>query len=429
MPARAVPTDRQRLHASLGADPRNAPEMPMAEQNEGADKTEKPTSKKLKDARKEGNVAKSRELTSTVLIMGWLTGGWLLMGDMYRRVSGLFEQALVVMTQPFDIALRTIVPLAVQTLLAMTLPLLLLAVLLALLVEFLQVGPVATMKKITPDLTKLNPVSGIKKMFSMDNAIELVKSVFKSVALLGIGGFVLWGMIPNLLHLPFAQPAAIGSAIWHALKWIGIWTIFVFFFVSALDASYQKFSYIKKLRMSRRDIKQEVKENEGDPYVKQRRKQLHQEWSQQNMLNAVRGSSVVVTNPTHIAVALQYEQGVDDLPLVVAKGEGHMAEEIRRVAEESGVPILQNVPLARGLNAKVEIDDYIGNDFFEAVAQVLYWAEGMRQGELRPEPPEFVPPPEMRTEIGLPDDAPAPPPLADDAAIVERLEDPRDPMR
>ncbi|MBB3342825.1 type III secretion system export apparatus subunit SctU [Luteimonas sp. RC10] len=401
----------------------------MAEQNEGADKTEQPTSKKLKDARKEGNVSKSRELTSTVLVMGWLVGGWLLMGFMFRRVRGLFEQALEVLNQPFDIALRTVVPLAAQVFLSMTLPLLLMAVLLGLLVEFLQVGPVASMKKVTPDLSKMNPVSGIKKMFSMDNLIELIKSMFKSVALIAIGGFVLWGMIPSLLNLPFAQPAAIGSAIWHALKWIGIWTIFVFFFVSAVDASYQKFSYIKKLRMSRRDIKQEVKENEGDPYVKQRRKQLHQEWSQQNMLNAVRGSSVVVTNPTHIAVALQYEQGTDDLPLVVAKGEGHMAEEIRRVAEESGVPILQNVPLARGLNARVEIDDYIGNEFFEAVAQVLYWAEGMRTGESRPEPPEFVPPEDMREEIGLAAEPAPAPPLADDPSILQRFEDPRDPMR
>ncbi|WP_052772932.1 type III secretion system export apparatus subunit SctU [Luteimonas sp. FCS-9] len=401
----------------------------MAEQNEGADKTEKPTSKKLKDARKEGNVSKSRELTSTVLVMGWLVGGWLLMGFMFRRVSGLFEQALQVMNQPFDVALRTIVPLAAQVFLSMTLPLLLMAVLLGLLVEFLQVGPVASMKKVTPDLSKMNPVSGIKKMFSMDNLVELVKSLFKSAGLIAIGGFVLWGMIPSLLNLPFAQPASIGSAIWHALKWIGIWTIFVFFFVSALDASYQKFSYIKKLRMSRRDIKQEVKENEGDPYVKQRRKQLHQEWSQQNMLNAVRGSSVVVTNPTHIAVALQYEQGTDDLPLVVAKGEGHMAEEIRRVAEESGVPILQNVPLARGLNARVEIDDYIGNEFFEAVAQVLYWAEGMRSGEARPEPPEFVPPEDMLEEVGMAAEPAPPPPLVDDPSIVERLEDPRDPLR
>lgn len=401
----------------------------MAEENEGADKTEKPTSKKLKDARKDGNVAKSRELTSTVLIMGWLAGGWMMMGYMFRRISGLFDSALQVMNQPFDAALRTIAPLAVQTLLAMTLPLLLLAVMLALLVEFLQVGPVATMKKVTPDLSKLNPVSGVKKMFSMDNLVELVKSALKSMALIGIGGLVLWGMLPPLLQLPFAQPQAIGSAIWHALKWIGIWTIFVFFFVSALDASYQKYSYIKKLRMSRRDIKQEVKENEGDPYVKQRRKQLHQEWSQQNMLNAVRGSNVVVTNPTHIAVALQYEQGNDDLPLVVAKGEGHVAEEIKRVAEEAGVPILENVPLARGLNARVEIDDYISDDFFEAVAQVLYWAEGVRIGEHRPEPPEFDLPAEMRAEIGLENPEDAVPPLAEDPAVADRFEDPRDPMR
>jgi len=400
----------------------------MAEENEGADKTEKPTSKKLKDARKDANVAKSRELTSTVLIMGWLAGGWMLMGYMFRRISGLFDQSLNVMNQPFDVALHTIIPLAAQTFLAVTLPLLLLAVLLALLVEFLQVGPVLSMKKVTPDLSKMNPVSGVKKMFSMDNLVELIKSVLKSAALLTIGGFVLWGMLPSLLQLPFAQPAAIGSAIWHALKWIGIWTIFVFFFVSAVDASYQKYSYMKKLRMSRRDIKQEVKENEGDPYVKQRRKQLHQEWSQQNMLNAVRGSNVIVTNPTHIAVALQYEQG-DDLPLVVAKGEGHVAEEIKRVAEEAGVPILENVPLARGLNARVEIDDYISDDFFEAVAQVLYWAEGVRMGEHRPEPPEFNPPPDMREEIGLVEPEALPPPLADDPSVAERFEDPRDPMR
>lgn len=396
----------------------------MAEENEGADKTEKPTSKKLRDARKDANVAKSRELTSTVLIMGWLAGGWMLMGFMFRRVRGLFDYSLELMTQPFDIAILAIAPIAAQTFLAMTLPLLLLAVMLALIVEFLQVGPVVSMKKVTPDLSKMNPVSGIKKMFSMDNLVELVKSVFKSAALLSIGGFVLWGMLPHLLHLPFAQPASVGSAIWHALKWIGIWTIFVFFFVSAVDASYQKYSYIKKLRMSRRDIKQEVKENEGDPYVKQRRKQLHQEWSQQNMLNAVRGSSVIVTNPTHIAVALQYEPGNDDLPIVVAKGEGHVAEEIKRVAEESGVPILQNVPLARGLNAQVEIDDYIGDDFFEAVAQVLFWAEGMRSGESRPTPPDYVPPVDPLDPAGVGDGGNAAEPPLD-----ERLADPRDPMR
>ncbi len=354
----------------------------MADKDEGADKTEQPTSKKLRDARRDGNVSKSRELTSTVLFLGWLVGGWMLMGFMFARIRMLFDASIAAIQQPFDVAVAEIGGLAFQTLLWMSLPLLLVALFLGVMTEFLQVGPVATFKKLIPDLNKLNPVKGIKKMFSMDNLVELVKSVFKSAALIFIGGFVLWGMLRDLLLLPHAPPAAIGTAIWHALVRIGVWTIFVFFFVSVLDAWYQKFSFLKQMRMSRRDIKQEVKENEGDPYVKQRRKQLHQEWSQQTMLNAVRGSNVVVTNPTHIAVALQYEPGTTDLPVVVAKGEGYVAEEIKRAAEEAGVPILQNVPLARGLNERARVDDYIGSEFFEAVAEVLHWAEGVRRGDL-----------------------------------------------
>lgn len=352
----------------------------MADKDQGADKTEKPTPKKIRDARREGNVAKSKELTSTVLLLGWLVGGWLLAGFMYGRMRALFDQSIAAMALPFEQAAVQVGMLAFQTLLWLSLPLLVLALFLGAVVEFLQVGPIATMKRMIPDISKLNPVSGIKKLFSMDNLVDLVKSIIKGGALLFIGGWVLWGMLGELLTLPHAPPAAMGSAIWHAIVRIGVWTIFVFFFVSALDIWYQKFSYEKQLRMSRRDIRQEVKENEGDPYIKQRRRQLHQEWSQQNMLNAVRGSNVVVTNPTHIAVALQYEAGETDLPVVVAKGEGALAEEIKRAAEEAGVPILQNVPLARGLHEQVKVDDYITSDFFEAVAEVLHWAEGVRRG-------------------------------------------------
>ena len=349
--------------------------------DQGADKTEQPTQKKLRDARKDANVAKSKELTSTVLVLGWLVGGWLLLGYMWDRLRALFDASLDALGTPFLEAAPALGLQAFWTLVALSVPLLLLAVFLGLVVEFLQAGPVASMKKLTPEMSKMNPVEGIKKMFSMDNLVELVKAFFKSAALIFIGGFVLYGMRHSLLMMPHAPPGAMGTAVWHGLVRIGIWTIGVFFFVSVLDAWYQKFSYLKQLRMSRRDIKQEVKENEGDPYVKQRRKQLHQEWSQQNMLNAVRGSNVVVTNPTHIAVALQFEAGVTDLPVVVAKGEGHQAEEIKRVAEEAGIPVLQNIPLARGLNEKVEVDDYIGSEFFDAVAEVLFWAEGIRRGE------------------------------------------------
>lgn len=361
----------------------------MAGKDQGADKTEKPTAKKVRDARKEGDIAKSKDLTSTVLLLGWLIGGWLLIGFMYDKLRALFQAGVGAIDRPFDAAVRELGMTAFNTLLWLTLPLLALALFLGVLVEFLQVGPIATIKKMTPKLDKLNPVEGVKKMFSMDNLVELVKALIKCTALLSIGGYVLWNMLPLLLRLPTSPPAAIGSALWYALLRIGLWTIFVFFFLSVLDAWYQKYSYTKKLRMSRRDIRQELKENEGDPYVKSRRKQLHQEWSQQNMLNAVRGSNVVVTNPTHVAVALQYEHGVDDLPVVVAKGEDGVAELIKKTAEEAGVPILENVKLARGLNENVEIDGYISSEFFDAVAEVLHWAEGVRRlgdGDEAPDP-------------------------------------------
>lgn len=356
----------------------------MASNEKGADKTEQPTAKRLRDARKEGNVAKSKELTSTVLVLGWVVGGWLMMESMYTRLAALFEQSIRAMGMRFGDALQQLGYLAFETLLWLTLPLLLFAVLLGLIVEFLQVGPVSTLKKVTPNVAQLNPVEGLKKMFSMDNVVELVKSVFKSAALIVIGLIVLRAMLPELLQLPYSPPAAAGSAIWYGILRIAAWTIFIFFFVSVLDAAYQKFAYLKRMRMSRRDIRQEVKENEGDPYIKQRRRQLHQEWSQQNMLAAVRGSTVVVTNPTHIAVALHYEHGVTDLPVVVAKGEDHIAEMIKQAAEEAGVPILENVPLARGINEKAALDDYIGSEFFEAVAEVLRWAEDVRRSGVRP---------------------------------------------
>jgi type III secretion protein U len=351
----------------------------MASKDQGADKTEKPTPKRIRDARKEGNVSKSRELTATVLTLGWLVAGWLLMGFMYARLQDLFEQSLRAMQLPFRQALIETAGVAFQTLLWLSLPLLAMAVFLGVIVEFLQIGPIATMKKLTPNLDKLNPVEGIKRMFSMDNLVELIKSILKSAALIGIGCYVLWKMMPDLLLLPHGPPGQMGSALWHAITRIVIWTIVVFFFVSALDVWYQKFSYTKQLRMSRRDIRQEVKENEGDPYIKSRRRQLHQEWAQQNILSAVRGANVVVTNPTHIAIALQYELGVTDLPVVVAKGEGDLAEQIKRTAEEAGVPILQNIPLARGLNEKVALDEYVDSEFFDAVAEVLFWAENVRR--------------------------------------------------
>lgn len=353
----------------------------MSRQNQDSgDRTEKPTAKRLRDARKDGDVHKSRELTSTVLVLGWFVMVWLAMGMAIRRLSDLVDAATSAINQPFDQVLPQMGKLSAETLLWLSLPFLAAAIVLAVFADFLQVGPVFAPKRIKPDVSRMNPVEGIKKLFSQENLIEVVKALVKSAALIAICVFVLFALLPQYVKLPYTDRMdVIGHAFWVGMARIGAWVIFVFFFVSVLDAFYQRFAFMKRLRMSRRDIRQELKENEGDPHVKGRRRQLHQEWAQQNMLAGVRRSSVVVTNPTHLAIALLYEPGETDLPVIVAKGEDYEAGLIRKAAEEAGVPIMRNIELARGMYERVEIGDYLPTDFFEAVAELLHWAESVRR--------------------------------------------------
>lgn len=351
----------------------------MAGQNkDSGDRTEKPTPKRLRDARKEGDVHKSRELTSTVLVLAWLLMVMMGMPLIRARLTGLFDTALLGLNQPFGQALHTVGLATLEGFLWLTLPFLLGAVAIGAMVEFLQVGPVFAPKKLKPDASRLNPAEGIKRLFSQENLIEVVKAIAKSGLLIGLFVWVLFGLVGQFVELPYARPEAMGEAHWVAVKRLAAGVIFVFFFVSVLDAFYQRYAYTRKMKMSRREIRQELKDNEGDPMIKGRRRQLHQEWSQQNTLAGVRSASVVVTNPTHLAIAIRYQQGEDDLPVIVAKGEDHEAALIRQAAEEAGVPIMRNVTLARGLYEKVEVDDYLPSDFFEAVAELLRWAESIR---------------------------------------------------
>jgi len=347
--------------------------------NDSGDRTEKPTAKRLKDARKEGDVHKSRELTSTVIVLIWLAAIWLLLPSYLRQLDGLFAVAFEAIRNPGPETLAMALEKSGIAFVLLTVPVMFAVALIGLFADFVQIGPVFAPKRVKPDLSRLNPSEGVKNMFSKDNLVEVIKSILKTAGLAAIFVVVLWGLLPQYIALPLGQIGDIGIAHWQGMLRMCAWTVFVFFFVSALDAFWQRHSYIKRLQMSRRDIRQESKENEGDPHIKGRRRQLHQEWAQQNMLHSVRKASVVVTNPTHVAVALLYEEGETDIPVVVAKGEDHEAAMIRKAAEDAGVPIMQDVALARGLNEKVELDDYITPEFFQAVAEVLRWAEGMRR--------------------------------------------------
>lgn len=352
----------------------------MAGQNkDSGDRTEKPTPKRLRDARKDGDVHKSRELTSTALVLAWLLMVMLGMPLMRARLQTLFDITLGGLNQPFGQALHQVGLATLEAFLWLTVPLLLGAMAIGVMVEFLQVGPVFAPKKLKPDASRMNPVEGMKRLFSQENVVEVLKAIAKSALLIGLFAWVLFSLIGQFVKLPYASPEAMGEAHWVAVKRLAAGVIFVFFFVSVLDAFYQRYAFTKKMKMSRRDIRQELKDNEGDPMIKGRRRQLHQEWSQQNTLAGVRKASVVVTNPTHLAIAIRYELGEDDLPMIVAKGEDYEAALIRQAAEEAGVPIMRNITLARSLYDKVEVDQYLPSDFFEAVAELLRWAESIRE--------------------------------------------------
>jgi type III secretion protein U len=367
-------------------------------QDDSADKTEKPTPKKLRDARKRGDVPKSKDLSSTVGTLVWLLMMAALLPLFRQELSELIDRVFVAMTMRGNIH-DVVVPVvmdSVRVMLVVGVAPALLAGVIGTLVEFLQVRGVFTFEKVTPDLKHLNPVEGVKKMFSVENVIEVVKSIIKAVLIISLF-IVLTRMYANdMFLLSTTDPRQVGGLWWRISMVFVIWTLVFFLLLSLGDAMLQQYNYIKKLRMSRRDIKQEFREDEGDPYIKQKRKQLHQEWAQQNMKAGVRRANVVVTNPTHLAVAIYYEKGETVVPIVTAKGEDEMARVIRETAEEEGIPMLRNVDLARALYAEVEMDDYVPRELFEAIAQVLIWAREVRDTEEGNEPP---PPPDVAVPV------------------------------
>jgi type III secretion protein U len=364
-------------------------------QDDSADKTEQPTPKRLREARERGDVPKSKDLSSTAGTLLWLLIFASALPYFHEQLSELSDRVMEAMRsrEPFAVAVVPVAMDALRVMLLVGVAPALLAGLVGTLVEFLQVRGVFTFEKIKPDAKHLNPVEGVKRMFSTENLIEMVKSIVKAVLIVSL--FVVLARLyaNDLFHLSLADAHRAGALWWRVSMVFVVWTLVFFLLVSLGDTMLQHFNYIKKLRMSRRDIKQEFKEDEGDPYIKQRRKQMHQEWAQQNVKAGVRRANVVVTNPTHVAVALYYEKGETVVPKVTAKGEDDMARLIREAAEEEGIPMMRSVDLARTLYAEVELDDYIPRELFEAVAQVLKWAHAVREqpeDASVPEPPEVI---------------------------------------
>jgi type III secretion protein U len=365
----------------------------MADNNSG-DKTELPTQKKLRDARKKGDVAKSKDVGAAFTTIFWLVLLSLGSAFLVREIVSLTQLALEQSTATsFDLAFNTMLSASIASLLKLSLVTLVPIAILATIVEFAQIGPIATAEKMKPGFDKMNPVEGLKRMFGKDGLVELAKTLAKAALVVLVVVIVLKGAVADsgaILSLARTSPvagngqmvAAIAAQNMQGLV-LQLFALIVlaFLFVAILDRLYSKHAFIKKMMMSMRDIKQEHKEDEGDPYIKGARKQMHEEFANQNALGATAGSAALLVNPTHIAIALDYDKDENPVPVIAAKGEGPLAAAMRAEAERAGVPIIRNVVTARRLWARGEIGEIVPEEMFDAVAEVILWAKKARDGK------------------------------------------------
>lgn len=349
-----------------------------------SEKTEQPTPKRIRDARKDGNIAKSQDVTSTVTLIGifcYIGMGW----------NGHLKNLAEILLIPTEyIGERNLAIFKDQILWGVLLkagaiifPAVFTVALMGFIANFAQVGILLTTKPIMPKLDKLNPMGKLKQMFSLKNLVELLKSTFK-IILLGILLYLLIKSIfDDLLSLPFIGVQGVLNLLGPVMKDFAKIVVFAYIIVAALDYVYQKRNWTKQLMMSKDEIKREYKESEGDGQIKSKRKQLHQEMLEEDPPQRTKSSSALVTNPEHMAIALLYdfENQIYPLPVVIAKGKGKMAERMIEVAKENNIPIIQNVPLAHALMDTANVMEYIPRELLVPVAEVLRFVRAKKAEE------------------------------------------------
>ena len=363
----------------------------MAEGSDSEDKTEAPTPQRLEKAREEGQIPRSRELTSLLVLLVGVCVLWFGGESLARRLTALLASGLrfdhSIVSDP-NLILGQIILLIKQAMLALT-PLIVGVVIVALLGPVMLGGLLFSTKSLAFKFDKLNPLPGIKRMFSAQTAAELVKAILKSVLVGCVAGAFVWSHWPEMMRLIAESPL---TAMGNALNMVGLCALLVALGgipMVAFDVFFQLFSHLKKLRMSRQDIRDEFKQSEGDPHVKGRIRQMQRAAARRRMMADVPKADVIVTNPTHYAVALQYVEDKMSAPKVVAKGAGLVALRIRELGEENRIPLLEAPPLARALYRHADIGQQIPGTLYAAVAEVLAWVWQLKRWRLAGgEPPK-----------------------------------------
>lgn len=376
----------------------------MAEES-GQERTEEPTQKRLTDAQNKGQIARSRELNTFIML---IVSAWLLMTQGQRVGEGIIGM----MQQYFHLTREMIFEPKLTIVFfkqAMTDGLLLVAPMLAILTVAAILAPIAlggwifSMESITPKFEKLDPIKGLPKLFSLNGLVELLKAMLK-MTLVGLVGWLLFNsLFAQILGLS-AEP--LQQAVIHALKLISYSFLILscaLILVAAIDVPYQLWNHSKNLKMTLQEIKDEMKESEGSPEVKGRIRRAQMEMAQNRMMSEVPKADVIITNPSHYAVALKYDENSGTAPVLVAKGVDLIAAQIRNLAIEANVPLVAAPPLARALYYSTELDTEIPQGLYSSVAQVLAYIfqlkEAVKTRGVKPTPPKDIQvPPEFKQE-------------------------------
>lgn len=358
----------------------------FAKDGEGGEKTEPATPKKLEKARSEGQVAKSQDLNTAILLIILflclrIFGGYMLdrIFDVFRfSYSKISDYA----TEEFNVArIMSLMELGMKEILLTILPIIALGVIAAFVTNVVQVKWKVTLKPMRPKLSKINPISGFKRFFSKDKLVELLKAVLK----LGVLFYVVysslrdeWGMIVNIYQLDLwsAITLIVDMVLNVALK-----ISFVFLALAFADLAYQRHKFKTDMKMTKQEVKDEYKNAEGNPQIKGQIRRKMQEASRRRMMQALPEADVVITNPTHLAVALKYDREAAEAPVVIAKGADFLAEKIKQTARENQIEIVENKPLARMLYHNVELGDQIPPELYQMVAEILAYVYE-RQGKV-----------------------------------------------
>ena len=376
------------------------------------DKTEDPTAQKLKKARDDGQVARSMELPAAVIVIGsiamlMVTGGWLI-----TRLSAVFAQGFVFDRQLIEKPLLLPAHFGEHLLAAFVLvmPIILFTMVAAIIASGLTGGYLFSLGAVMPKGSKLNLISGLKRIFGTHALVELGKAILKFVL---VSTVLWWSLMANMDSLVRIGQMGLEPALDAAGKMIlqsGLWVSLSLAVIALIDVPWQKHSFTKRMRMSKQEVKDEYKQMEGSPEVKAQIRRRQREMANSRMMDRIKDADVVITNPEHFAVALEYDPTGDGAPIMVAKGSDHMAALIRAEAKNHGIHIFEAAPLARAIYFTTEVERQVPEDLYHAVAQVIAYVFSLEAASPlnppRPRPQVTVPPSMLFSPDGTRDPAP-----------------------